>query len=382
MQYASSCFSVSAARCLAPALLCGLPTGAAWAVDAVPAADTHISASLPASNFGALPTLNVGGGSQALLRFDLGTLPAGLTAAKLQKASLVLYVNRVGTPGAIEAQTVYSPWTELGATAASPPTTSGAGSVPAVPVSAAGQYLAIDVTAQVRQWITSPGSNHGFALVPAVSAPATVVFFDSKENTATGHVARLDLSLMDQGAKGDKGDTGPAGPPGPKGDTGATGAQGPQGLTGATGPKGDTGAQGPQGPSGVNQVRSWNGQVSTTSIATATYAFLGPTASVTTTTTQRFSNAATLSFIASLNTSLRVDVCYALSSGGTVFSPNNGYKIMPTTANVRQLINLSNSFTLGAGSYLIGPCARGTSAALTLSGNSDDWSTGWSLVTN
>lgn len=373
MHCASSRFSSSAARCVARALLSGLPAGAVWAVDAVPAADTHISASLPASNFGALPTLNVGGGSQALLRFDLGTLPAGLTAAKLQKASLVLYINRVGTPGAIEAQTVYSPWTEMGATAASPPTTSGAGSVPAVPVSAAGQYLAIDVTAQVRQWITSPGSNHGFALVPAVSAPATVVFFDSKENTATGHVARLDLSLMDQGAKGDTG---------PKGDTGAAGAQGPQGLTGAPGPKGDTGAQGPQGPSGVNQVRSWNGQVNTTSITTATYAFLGPTASMTTTATQRFSNAATLSFIASINTNLRVDVCYASSSGGTVFSPNNGYKIMPTTANVRQLINLSNSFTLGAGSWLIGPCARGTSAALTLTGNSDDWSTGWSLVTN
>lgn len=380
--HCASSFSSSAARCVAMALLFGLPAGAAWAVDGVPAADTHISASLPASNFGALPTLNVGGGSQALLRFDLGTLPAGLTAAKLQKASLVLYVNRIGTPGAIEAQTVYSPWTELGATAASPPTTSGAGSVPAVPVSAAGQYLAIDVTAQVRQWITSPGSNHGFALVPAVSAPATVVFFDSKENTATGHVARLDLSLMDQGPKGD---TGPAGPPGPKGDTGAPGAPGLAGAPGAPGAKGDTGAQGPtgpQGPSGINQVRSWNGQVNTTPITTANYAFLGPTASVTITATQRFSNSATLSFSASINTSVRVDICYALTNSSTIFSPNNGYKIMPTTANVRQLISLSNSFTLGAGSYLLGPCARANSAALTLTGSSDDWSTGWSLVTN
>ena len=132
----------------------------------------------------------------------------------------------------------------------------------------------------------------------------------------------------------------------------------------------------------MNLVRSWNGLVSTTPITTANYAFLGPTASVTTTANQRFSNSATLSFSASVNTNLRVDICYALSGGSTVFSPNNGYKVMPTTANVRQLISLSNSFLLGAGSYLIGPCARANSAALTLTGNADDWSTGWSMVTN
>lgn len=382
MHSSSSSSSSYASRCVTMALLWSLPACIAWAVEAVPAADTHISASLPASNFGALPTLNVGGGSQALLRFDLGTLPAGLTATKLQKASLVLYVNRVGTPGAIEAQTVYSPWTELGATAASPPTTSGAGSVPAVPVSAAGQFLAIDVTAQVRQWITSPGSNHGFALVPAVSAPATMVFFDSKENTATGHVARLDLSLMDQGPKGD---TGPAGPPGPKGDTGAPGAPGLAGAPGAPGAKGDTGAQGPagpQGPSGVNQIRSWSGQVTTVPVVNTTYVYLGPTASLTLSANQRLSNTASLTFTASTNTSLRIDICYSSGVGGTLFSPNSGYKIMPTTANVRQLVSLSNSFVLGPGSYVLGPCARSTAAAVTLTGNSDDWSTGWSMVTN
>ncbi|MCV2359345.1 hypothetical protein LNV08_10210 [Paucibacter sp. TC2R-5] len=43
----------------------------------------------------------VGGGTSALLRFDLSTLPPAVTAAKLVKASLVMYVNRVGAPGAI-----------------------------------------------------------------------------------------------------------------------------------------------------------------------------------------------------------------------------------------------------------------------------------------
>jgi hypothetical protein len=60
----------------------------------------------------------------------------------------------------------------------------------------------VDVTAQARQWVSNPGSNFGLALAPAPSAPGTVAFFDSKENTATGHVARLDLTLSDQGPQG------------------------------------------------------------------------------------------------------------------------------------------------------------------------------------
>ena len=52
----------------------------------------------------------------------------------------------------------------------------------------------MDVTAQVKDWITNPASNFGWAIAPALSAPGTVALFDSKENTATGHVARLDIT--------------------------------------------------------------------------------------------------------------------------------------------------------------------------------------------
>ena len=224
------------------ALATWLASSAALALDAPLAADSHVSTSLPASNFGSLPTVNVGSGSTGLLRFDLSTLPAATTAAKLVKATLVLYVNRVGTPGAIEAQTVNSGWTEAGVTQGTAPVTSGAGSVPAVAVPVAGQYLSIDVTSQVKGWISNPASNYGFALAAALSAPGTVAFFDSKENTATGHAARLDLTLADQG------------PAGPQGATGASGAAGPQGLTGAPGPAGPQGVQGPQGFTGAQGV--------------------------------------------------------------------------------------------------------------------------------
>lgn len=256
-----------------------LASAPARALDAPLAADSHVSASLPANNFGALPTLNVGGGSAALLRFDLATLPAATTAAKLVRATLVLYVNRVGVAGAVDLLPVNSAWTEAGVSAATMPASGGI-TLSNLAVPATGQYMAVDVTAQVKSWISNPASNNGWAIAAATGAPATVVFFDSKENTATGHVARLDLTLADQGpaglqgatgaqgpvgatgAQGPAGAKGPAGAAGPSGlmglqglpgPTGAMGLQGPAGLTGATGaqgPQGPIGATGPQGPAG------------------------------------------------------------------------------------------------------------------------------------
>ncbi|WIT11735.1 DNRLRE domain-containing protein [Paucibacter sediminis] len=225
------------------ALLGLLAAGSAMALDLPLQADAHINASMPSANFGALGTLNVGNGANALLRFDLATLPAGTTAAKLVKANLILYVNRVGAPGAIEVLGLNGAWAEGSVTAANQPPNAGAGSGISVPVGAANQYISVDLTGLVKQWISNPGSNFGLALTTALSAPGTVAFFDSKENTATAHVARLDLTLADQGPKGDTGATGL---------TGATGAKGATGATGAIGATGPAGIQGPQGQAGVS----------------------------------------------------------------------------------------------------------------------------------
>lgn len=215
------------------------------------AADTYVSSAAPSTSFGALPTLNVGSGAEALLRFDLSTLPAATTAAKVQKATLLLYVNRVGSAGAVEVQTVNGAWAEGTLTAAAMPPTAGAGTGPVVRVGAAGQFIAADVTGAVRQWVSNPATNFGLALVPALTDPGTAVFFDSKENTASGQVAVLDITLADQGPRGDPGPAGPRGPAGLTGLRGDTGAQGPQGLQGPQGPQGLQGPQGPQGLRGA-----------------------------------------------------------------------------------------------------------------------------------
>jgi hypothetical protein len=229
-----------------------LSAAPAMALDAPLAADAHVSNTVPAANFGGLPNLNVGSGASALLRFDLSTLPAGTTAAKLVKANLILYVNRVGAAGAIELLGVNSAWTEATVTAANMPPTAGPGSGISLPISTANQFVTVDLTQQVKDWISNPGANFGLLLAPSLSAPGTVVFFDSKENTASAHVARLDLTLADQG------------PAGPRGATGATGAAGANGAAGAKGDKGDTGAVGPTGATGATGARGLTGATGAT----------------------------------------------------------------------------------------------------------------------
>src|SRR5258708_18978280 len=70
-----------------------------WADDAVLTADAFVSTDAPSSNFGALPTLRVGGGNTAFMKFDLSTLPPGATSASIASAQLIVFVNRVGVAG-------------------------------------------------------------------------------------------------------------------------------------------------------------------------------------------------------------------------------------------------------------------------------------------
>jgi hypothetical protein len=225
-------------------------------------ADAHVNSALPAVNSGAISNLNVGGGYTTLLQFDLSLLPAGTTPAKVSRAVLRLYANRVTTPGLIAYAPVTGAWGEYSVTYSSLPAAGSAAGL--FSVSQAGAFLAVDVTSLVQGWIGSPATNNGIALT-AGTAMAT---FDSKENDQTAHAATLDIELVDAGPAGATGATGPAGatgatgpqgltgPMGLQGLAGATGLAGPQGpmgplgLTGATGPTGATGATGATGPAG------------------------------------------------------------------------------------------------------------------------------------
>ena len=228
---------------------CALP---AFAVDAPASADTYLNSAQPANNFGALPNLSVGGTNRTLINYDLGGLPAGVTAADVVKATLVFRVNKIGTPGAVDVVGVTSSWDELTATSGTQP---GSGVVAAtVTVDAANLDYRADITSLVQGWLNGSPGRFGVWIQPAGSSPSTVVALDSKENTLTSRASHIEIVLAGPaGPQGPKGDAGATGAQGPKGDTGAAGAQGPKGDTGATGaqgPKGDTGATGAQGPKG------------------------------------------------------------------------------------------------------------------------------------
>lgn len=208
----------------------GLAAGAAqaFAAEATLIADAHVNSALPAVNSGAISNLNVGAGYTAFFQFDLSTLPAGVTAAQVARATLRLYCNRMNTAGLVSVQPVNSAWGEYSVTYASRPALGAATQV--VQVTQAGAYVAVDVTSLVQGWISEPATNNGVALTAGTAA----VQFDSKENDLTGHAAMLDVTLVSGGGSSG-GTAGPQGPAGPTGPAGPAGPSGPQGISGGSG---------------------------------------------------------------------------------------------------------------------------------------------------
>jgi hypothetical protein len=95
---------------------------AAHATDVTLTGDTNVSSSRSTTNFGSLANLYVGNGNTALLLFDLSTLPAGVTASQVSRATLTVFVNRVNAGGPVNLSAVTSAWSELAVTYASIPT--------------------------------------------------------------------------------------------------------------------------------------------------------------------------------------------------------------------------------------------------------------------
>jgi len=231
-----------------------------WSANAPLVSDAHVTGAAPASNFGALGSIQVGapGPARGFFQFDVTAgLPPGVTAANISKATLMLFVNRVNVAGAIDVNALSGSWNEATITAANAPAIATSIAT-AAPVSAAGVYIVIDATQVVKDWVSGALPNYGITVGPSASHPATSLILDSKENSATGHHALLDITVVSMGPTGPTGTTGARGSTGPTGPTGATGV----GLTGATGP---TGARGPAG----NALRISSGFVNGSGTASA-----------------------------------------------------------------------------------------------------------------
>lgn len=250
-------------------LLCGLAVVpiAAMAQNVPLVQDSYV---IPGNgvNFGSATTMNVGGpnSAQALAQFDLTALPAGTTSAQIAKATLTLFLNKVGAAGTVNISVANGGWTEFGVTGNNAPV-AAASVASGVLASTASEYITVDATAAVQAWLTAT-TNSGFIITP--NDGVVNVAFDTKESATTSHPATLTIVLASSGARGATGATGPTGTTGATGPTGAgtTGATGATGATGVTGPAGATGVTGPAGATGATGSTGATGATGATGVGT------------------------------------------------------------------------------------------------------------------
>jgi hypothetical protein len=77
--------------------------------------DSYVVPASPA-NFGSAVTINVGGAGAdtGIVQFDLSTLPAGTVAASVFKATLIVFVNKVSSPGTVNFSVANGSWDRTG----------------------------------------------------------------------------------------------------------------------------------------------------------------------------------------------------------------------------------------------------------------------------
>ena len=194
------------------------------------------------------------------------------------------------------------------------------------------------------------------------------------------------------GPAGPQGATGPQGPQGPIGLTGATGPQGPAGNDGATGPQGATGATGPAGPqgatgpTGIINVFSFNGYVGTGPFSSmgSTYNFVGPTATITiTSSSQKVYGSACVPIATAAGSApilIQFGLGYQPIAGGTILNFVGGnYAVVELTPTRTSQTAVGYISGLVPGTYKVGVVlANNTSTAI----SNNDYVNGWVMVTN
>ena len=170
---------------------------------------------------------------------------------------------------------------------------------------------------------------------------------------------------------------------GPKGNTGANGANGSTGAAGATGAAGSTGATGATGASGVVTTAAFNGGSTTVPGSVHAYVFVGNTATVTTTASQRLTGAAEVPLYSTPSTtgqSFDFGLCYQPSTGGTIsdFTGISDYSTAVVYPEKRSFA-ASASVVPGAGTWKVGFCVNNYWGSNSIG---SDWVNGWVQVTN
>ena len=198
------------------------------------------------------------GESHGFAKFDLSPLPDGITSAAIAKATLKIWVSRVGREGSLTLHRIETDWDEDSLSGLNSPGIGDVFSTAFIASSDREDFVTLDITYEVQRWVDNPSSYHGIAFMPMD------VWFetDSKESFfGTTRPMEIEVALAGsatavpglqgpEGPQGPQGDPGPVGPQGPKGDQGDLGVAGATGPQGPEGPQGVPGPAGPQGPTG------------------------------------------------------------------------------------------------------------------------------------
>ena len=201
-----------------------LSSGVSYAAQALLTDDTYTDANHASAQYAVKPYVKVNDSAEqtGYLKFDLSTLPPGVTGDDVEKATLILYVTNLKSEGIFEVRRIGTPsplggWNEWSLNyknSAGLATIEDLVATTAINPTFKGRFIGVDVTSLVKSWIDGTAVNNGLALVPVAGSGLNIVF-DSKDDKGYSHEARLEIGLI-----GPQGPTGPQGPEGPAGQPG------------------------------------------------------------------------------------------------------------------------------------------------------------------
>ena len=124
-------------------------------------ADTYVKPNDLRGNYGTRPLLRVSASDEALLRFELSSIP---TSATITKATLDLFADGAAGDGTIRVHRVTAPWTETGVTYASFRQAFAPELVAALRLERKTTQKSVDLTSQVAAWVRGAAPNYGIEL--------------------------------------------------------------------------------------------------------------------------------------------------------------------------------------------------------------------------
>jgi hypothetical protein len=119
-------------------------------------------------------------------------LPAGVTAAQVSRARLILFTGIVTTPGTFNLVGVNSNWSENTVTYGTRPSI-GSASYGVGTITAVSHFVEVPCTGLVHAWITNPSSNFGMALKPIGTLDFAI---DTKDSATHSHQPILQIDLF------------------------------------------------------------------------------------------------------------------------------------------------------------------------------------------